>query len=191
MEENTQEVIFANSDKAAFKKTVTGWISRNGGFYGDNEILARWDGSTHKKCDCGEVFLRNSYCRKCSERKSLEKFNNLKEKEWDEETPLCIYNDDTFFFDYDGISCFAEDNNLKIEDLQLVICEPCIAKEIDFDDYYYDDLPQDMNLGEVNSSFKEKFDELNKYISDNKIILSWWQGSYRVAMKQLKEVESD
>ncbi|CAB4172456.1 hypothetical protein UFOVP935_22 [uncultured Caudovirales phage] len=49
-----EEVVMIDDPQAATLVTVTGWRSRDGRFYGDNEHAARWGGCTHVKClACG------------------------------------------------------------------------------------------------------------------------------------------
>ena len=45
-----KSVIMYDSPEAASIKTITGWVSSAGRFWGDNEHMARYDGSTHMKC---------------------------------------------------------------------------------------------------------------------------------------------
>ena len=44
-----EEVVMIDDPRAATLVTVTGWRSRDGRFYGDNEHSARWAGCTHVK----------------------------------------------------------------------------------------------------------------------------------------------
>ena len=44
-------IIMEDSPEAASIKTVTGWVSRTGRFCGDDERMARFDGSTHNRRD--------------------------------------------------------------------------------------------------------------------------------------------
>lgn len=78
-----KKIIMEDSPEAASIKTVTGWVSSTGRFWGDDERMARFDGSTHKRCDCGAVIAHRSYCRACSDRKEAEKWEAMPEAEWD------------------------------------------------------------------------------------------------------------
>ena len=81
----TDKIILPGDPEAASIQTVTGWVSENGYFYGDkpnSEGLARYDGSTHRKCDCGETIKKNSYCRKCHTKKRDAIFDGMKKVEW-------------------------------------------------------------------------------------------------------------
>ena len=49
------EMILNTSDEAAhFVTGLSGWVSRHGHFYGNDERLARYDGCTHTVCECGK-----------------------------------------------------------------------------------------------------------------------------------------
>src|SRR5687768_13922806 len=115
------KVMYA-SDEAAQQVTVTGWRSRNGHFYGDNEHLARWDGCTHQICGCGSEMDRGyTMCRKCADKKRLEKYEAMPFEEWDGETPLTLHDDDEYFWGEDEVRDYCELNGIKPEDLRLVI----------------------------------------------------------------------
>lgn len=62
------EMILASSPEAASIQTVTGWVARDGRFWGDDERMARYCGSTHSICEKnpahGPVENR-SYCEAC------------------------------------------------------------------------------------------------------------------------------
>ncbi len=78
-------MILIDSDEAAKKMTVEGWVSRNGRFYGDNEEIARYDGATHRYCkNCGEIVeISWVFCEKCREKNATETFLNYPE-DWKE-----------------------------------------------------------------------------------------------------------
>lgn len=51
----SETMILPSSDEAAQQVTVTGWRSREGLFYGNDERIARWAGATHVECsECGK-----------------------------------------------------------------------------------------------------------------------------------------
>jgi hypothetical protein len=96
-----------DSDEAAQRKSVTGWVSHNGRFYGDDERTARYDGCTHKPCeDCGELIPRDGLvaCRPCLNKRDDGRFSLLARREWDGNTPLVSYDTDTYFFNEEELS---------------------------------------------------------------------------------------
>ena len=46
-----KQIIMEDSPEAASIQTVTGWVSRTGRFWGNDERMARFDGSTHNRRD--------------------------------------------------------------------------------------------------------------------------------------------
>lgn len=177
-----KKIILGTSDEAAKIETVTGWMSRTGRFWGKDERAARYDGSTHRLCSCGEVIEKQGYCRPCADKKEAEKFAAMERKEWDGTTPLCLYHADRYFWDIDELTDYCEENEVQPDQLNLVICEPIYAREIDPNEYYHDDLPED---GEVDSELEAAFEELNKLIRESKPILSWMPGKFAAIVEAL------
>ena len=62
------KIVMMDSDKAASIQTVTGWVDRQGRFWGKDEHQARWCGATHRKCknkpDEHPIHSTNGYCLK-------------------------------------------------------------------------------------------------------------------------------
>jgi|GEM_PF-4850365 len=134
-------------------------------------------------CDCGnEVEIHRSICSSCSDKNQIEKFNALPVVEWNGMTPLVLHNSDTYFFDLESIEEYADENNIKTSDLNLVLCEPNYASQVE-SDYWEDDLPQDQDFNEVVSfEVVRALAALNEAIGHNKTVLSWSEGSKRVLL---------
>jgi hypothetical protein len=81
----TEPVVPFDSPEAAKQVTITGWISSDGRFYGDNEHLARYAGCTHRKCRTCDNIVEKCYiyCDSCTHKQALERYNALPTKEWD------------------------------------------------------------------------------------------------------------
>lgn len=187
MSEN-KKIILAEDDEAAKLMTVTGWVSRNRRFYGDDERLARWDGSTHKLCDrCNQPYERNSYCSLCSSLRTREKYDSLPFVEWDGETPLCLYDSDEWFFDEDDIINYVEDNDLSYDDLLLEVCRPQTAWELELDEIYCDILAEDRTIDDTHGKLQELIKPYNDYIKENKPALSWVGSGKRTSYKPSDE----
>ena len=61
-------IIMYDAPEAASLKTVTGWVSADGRFFGSNEDLARYSGATHRRCEVSpehKIYEVNSYCKEC------------------------------------------------------------------------------------------------------------------------------
>ena len=149
-----------------------------------SEISARNQLITHYCClECGSIVKKGYSCNKCAEKRMDDKYSKAPFKEWDGETPLCIFNDDTYFFSEDEIEDYLEENEIEADELQLMICSPNHVHEIDAD-YWYDDMPECYDsLEQFSKEFVEKLVEFNKYISTLPP-LSWSQGIYKTAYKQ-------
>lgn len=185
MVKKEEKIILYDSSEAAQLKDLKLWVSAKGHVYND-EHLARWDGCTHKKCECGRGLVEKSWiaCELCKSEKDHQRYLDLPLIEWDGKTPLCDDLSDTYFFDEGEIADYCEANEIKEEDLRLLICEPQYAYKLDAEDIYQDLLPED---GEVPDEIKSAFDELNKRIAAYKQPLSWIPGKGRVLLKDYWE----
>jgi len=174
------KVILDTDPEAAQLKTLKLWVSRNGLAYSD-ERTARYDGCTHKKCECGELMEKRWLsCGKCRDKADRERYLKMPTKEYDGKTPLVLYNTDTYFFDAGDLFFYCEEHNVKETDLPLVMCDPVYAHTIDPNEYYVDELPED---GEVPHPIQAAFDEMNKKISEHKEPFCWVQGKFRVILE--------
>ena len=172
-----EKVILNTSDEAAhFVTDISGWVSRSGIFYGKDERAARYAGSTHHLCECGKPTEKPWIkCPDCRRKADDKRFRALPRQEWDEKTPITLFDGDEYFFDRDQLEEWCEEHETTPGELQLVICEPNYAREID-SDFYCDDLPDDQSLEDVAPELAAKIAEVNQYIFDSKPILSWGPG---------------
>ena len=180
-----KEMILNTSDEAAHYVTnLSGWVSRNGRFYGEDERMARWDGCTHVVCrDCGQPVERHwLFCSDCRNRKDKERFRAREKKPYDGK-PLFSNTHDKFFFTLEDLYDFCDDEEIVPAELELVICEPVLARRIDPNEYYSSSLPDD---GEVSDELREAFDKLNEVIQKEKP-LSWVPGKYAVDTSTLQQ----
>lgn len=175
------KVMYA-SDEAAHPETVTGWVSRDGHFWGKDEHMARWSGCTHLKCECGaEMSKHYIRCNACQKKLRDTKFEALPIKEWDGKTPLVIYNTDRYFFTDEELSDYCDEEGVLAGNLQLMLCEPVRLHSIDPDDYCHDYLPEDTYLEDVEPELAKAFHALNEVIEKTPP-LSWMQGGYRASV---------
>jgi hypothetical protein len=181
-----KEKIMYSSDKAAQYKTVEGWVSSDGRFYGNNEHGARWSGCTHKICKCGnELEKQYVVCDECCDKASSSRYMSKPFKRWDREKPLVIYNTDQYFFTEWDLIAYCEDNEIDMSSLELCICVQQYAHEVCPDDLYCDILPEDTYLYDCAPELAEKFEELNKLIREKKYTLSWVQGKFRTKINSI------
>ena len=169
-----EQILYSSDEAATFMTGLSGWVSRAGRFWGDNEHMARWDGSTHIECSsCGIVRLRNGYCSPCHEKKQNEKFDAMELKVWDHNTPLNLHNSDEYFFDIESIYDYAEEHGVSSDSLKLVICNPVKLSQLD-EDYFCDELCED---GELPAEVVEGIEALNEVIR-NADPVGWEPGKY-------------
>lgn len=138
------KVVLYDSPEAASFVTVTGWMSRNGIFYGDDERTARWYGCTHIPCEQCKEPTRKGYsiCDKCRGVEERERYEKLERRPWTE-GPVAIYRDDHYFWDDDDILEYCEEEGINPDRLMLVLCKPCDLPVLDANDFLKDVLPED------------------------------------------------
>jgi hypothetical protein len=171
-----QQIILADSAEAASIKTVTGWVSRTGRFWGDDERMARYDGSTHHKCEkCGSLVENRSYCQPCHEAKKIGEWASMPRATWNGTDLLYSHAADVYFHALDSLADYCHDNDCTPESLRLAICVPNYAHEIDPSDFFSDDMAED---GDLPSDLQEAFDALNAVIRQRSTPLSWSPGKF-------------
>ena len=172
--------VLYESDEAASLQTVTGWVSRTGHFWGQDEHMARYDGSTHRTCSQNPahgVVETRGWCRMCRDERMDAKFAAMPRRAYDGE-PVAVFDGDTYFFDAESIADWLVDNDIEPEDARLVFCKPNMASEIDPNEHFSDDLPED---GEVSDRLMAAFDALNAVIREEPP-LSWYPGEEAVIL---------
>jgi hypothetical protein len=140
------KIIMYDSPEAATQQTVTGWVSRNGHFWGKDEHMARWDGCTHIKCNgCGEPITKHGYtiCDKCRFARDAASFQALPKKPWDGTGMVYSHAADKWFRDWDDIEEYCELENTSPSQLRLVHSEACTPPVLDPVDFLSDVLPED------------------------------------------------
>ena len=169
-------IMYESPESASIQTvTVTGWVASNGRFWGNDERMARYDGSTHRQCEknpAHPVYETGNYCRACRDEQMQAKFDALPRKEWDGDTPLVVFDDDRYFFDAESLRDYLQDEGIAPADIQLVFCVPTHAREIDPNEHFCDDLPED---GEVSAELCAAFEALNAIIRKEPP-LSWSEG---------------
>lgn len=182
---NETDKIFPDSPEAAKLVTVTGWLSRDGRFYGDDERLARWDGSTHCKCQhCGTVTEKRwTACEACRSKAALERFLAMPEMEWDGKAMLYSYRFDAYYIDpsdaLEALDTYEPDDDSEgggetLADARLVICRPHYA-QIDIE-IFHDILPGDE--ADPPQELLDAIDVFNKTMKD--VVISWEPGTFRL-----------
>lgn len=173
----TKEVILPDSPLAAYKQPLVGWVSRQGRFYygEDAERIARWDGSTHTKCEkCGLVMRKGlSLCGDCRDLEDRNKFYAMPEKEWDGKAMIYSQLKDEYFTSPSDALDSLEDDEVG-RDLMLVICEPAFASLCS--SHFEDILPGEEP--EVPDELEAAVDQFNATMKG--VVISWWPGKFRL-----------
>lgn len=185
-----QKVVMYDSDDAAIYKTgLSGWVNNSGQYWGENEHMARWSGCTHMTCACGKQYEKGRVrCDSCQAAKDTEGYYAMPMVEWDEVTPVVVFNDDRYFFDLDSVLDFMVDMKEEAAkrgydpEIQLVLCDPIHLHYIDADNWC-DDLSED---GELPDAVQAKVDELNAAIKEAGPV-SWQEGKTRINVDYLWE----
>lgn len=176
-----------DSGEAAQTKTITGWVSGNGFFYGNDEQSARYMGCTHQRCECGMIMKKGyTICESCRHKKALERYRNMPFKEWNGADFLYSEVADKYFYDSEEIFDYCEDEGILVESLRFIICEPVYPKEINLSEIYSDLLPE-YSGGELPQYLIDAENELNQIIREEKELLSWIPGKYRTEVEGRKE----
>lgn len=177
---NEKKVILMDSPEAATEITIPAWKSASGRIYTD-EYVARYDGCTHRKCEyCGVVYeKRHTACGSCRAKIEKEAFMALPVVEWNGKDPICIYNSGQYFFKYDDLMDYCEQEEVDKKDLMLVLCEPMELRTLDsefFADYLADGQ-------ELPAEIEEAIEEFNAKIATYPQVISWVPTRKRIEFK--------
>ncbi len=114
------------------------------------------------------------------------KYIDMPFKEWDGESPLCIYgNWDEWFYDKESVEDYCFDTDTSFEDLELVIAEPVYGDIIDPNQIWEGDIPEEEELQYWWPELDQKIQEINKLIIARKESgrpWCWYPGKYRTTV---------
>lgn len=162
---NKQPHIRPDSPEAASLQTITGWVSRDGVFYGNDERIARYAGSTVSLCEqCGaECSKHRIRCDVCQGALDAEKFASRERAPWDGIQMLYSESEERYFSDTESVSEFAEWKGVDISALRIVLCEPEYLFPVETD-HWCDVLPEDHD-GDLPGDVEAALDLLNEEIA--------------------------
>ncbi len=173
-----ETIVMYDSFEAAEVMTKSGWVSRDGRFWGSDEHTARMAGCTHIACStCGAVYEQNRYCKPCHDRKRAAVFAGLPVETWDGQTPLCLYDSDRYFFGEDVLDWLAD----HPEEVRICKCKPGYLSKIDRD-VWADDLPED---GDLPDAVEEALAALNAAIAQAGPSC-WWEDAIAIDVADLR-----
>jgi hypothetical protein len=162
----TETTILSTSTEAAQRITLTGWVARGGQFWGEDERMARWCGATHVPCsECGAPVEKTwTKCAECRRKADDAKWVARERKPYD---GGWVYAKaaDRWFEDEDEIRDYLDTyDEHTCESLRLVPCDPEYASELDADELFIDQLPEDTSLRDVSGELDEWISKVNECI---------------------------
>ena len=180
-----EEIILYDSPDIVEYKSVEGWVTKDGFFFGKDEDRARYNACTHKMCkECNKPYKKYYIsCPCCRTKKAIDNYYKLELVEWDNETPLCLYDDDKYFYDIDEVYDYIdslEDEEITISSLRLVVCKPEYMSEV-CESYWEEFLPEDYDVQNLSKEVYKKLQELNKTINKVKPTV-WFPSNKRVQL---------
>lgn len=156
--------MYDSSDAAKYITNIEGWVSSTGRFFGkgkDAEHMARYEGCTHKTCECGGVAKKGfTKCEKCFYKASLDRYEMLPYQKYMGE-PVFSWDHDEYFYSEEDIIDYLEKNDL--ESIDLIMCEPQNYYPVNSD--YWDDIMPTDSDGDIPDELKEGLKVLNNIIS--------------------------
>lgn len=178
------DVIMYDSEQAAIRKSVEGWVDMSGRFWADDEHMARWSSCTHKHCECGAVTSKSyTKCPNCILEMKQNQYNEIQDyRDHDGEEAVYSYLLSEYFFHKDLIYDAAFHAGVETKDLMLTICEPNYAPDVDADCIFEDLLPEDMYIEDIDAGLADLFADINEYINKNKPVISWNEGRCRTCI---------
>ena len=171
-------IMYDSDDAATYREGLSGWVSSEGRFFGKDENLARYSGSTHKRCECGNIHEKAwMKCEACRNKSADERYLALEYREWKGE-PVVLRDHESYFFDDGELYDRMVDEGWDTVD--VLFCEPNYAPYIE--EYAIDLMPEDQYIDDVHPKLADMLAEINDYISKNKPIISWSGGKQRTTI---------
>lgn len=179
-----------NEEAAEYRTNIEGWVCKTcRRFYGKEEgaeRTARFCCEKDHPCatkDCtGRAPRCRIYCSMCDSKRDLERYLKLEEVEWDGETPLVEDDDDRFFFSADDLREHLEQEDVKLEDMRLVICVVDEPRSFSMHDFLDGHLPEDMDIDDPT-----KIEAVVDRWIEKHVPKIWTSGKKRPSLKSLKE----
>lgn len=101
---------------------------------------------------------------------------------WEKNKPVSIYKSDKYFFNYDDLISYCEENEIDLADLMIVACEPIYARLLDTD-FFAECLADD---GELPDALVKAIEDFNAKVEAYPHALSWVPTNKRIEFKETK-----
>ena len=172
-------ILNTDPESATFVDNISGWVSHNGLFYGNNkdsERIARYEGCTHVVCECCGEPAKKPYttCESCRKKLQIERFKKLPAGTWDGVAMLYSETTDKYFDHPDDVKEYAKEHNMSMSEMCVLICKPIEYRMID-EDYWADCLTDDGELPEIILKAMDKFNKLLSNIDP----VAWEPGKFK------------
>lgn len=179
------KIKYESKEAASFHENISGWVDREGRYFGnkkDSEHMARWSGCDISKCnECG-AYKRKIYvsCKKCREKRDIEKYSKRVGLVWNGETPLYSQATTDYYFSEDDLNYYLDEHpDATKTSLRLIVCVPNYIPFLN-EDYFMEDLVDD---GELPKELTDAIETLNDVV-DNLSEISWSPGKYRAIVDE-------
>ena len=139
---------------------------------------------THTNCtECGVEFEKKytyrKICDECELKHEKNVFNSFKLVEWNGEFPLYEYDStDKYFFNEEDLLEYADKIGVKVEELQLVLCERSSFPPIEIDSHIEEVVHEDW---EPSAEFNAKVKEFNDWLTSQNTN-TWFPTDKRVKL---------
>ena len=178
-------------EEAAELRDVSVWVCKTCGkdYSTEGERLARLCCAKDQKCgtsECDARVPKDGYidCDTCRKKNDVARWTAYPEVPWNGETPLCLDDDDRYFFSPEELDLFIEEHDLKIEDLRLVICVADTKPRFDVLQLVEDYLgSEDIEVEEEERVAIEK--TVNDWVDDH-LKQMWYPGKTRPTLESVK-----
>jgi hypothetical protein len=138
-------ILETDPDIVTYRTDITGWVDINGFYRGQDKALAIYSSITHKKCACGNLMEKHwTACSTCRQKAHIERYNAYPFKEWTGTDIVYSDSANKYFTEAGEIEEYCYENDVKPEDLRLLLCTPNYITEID-GSQWEDMLPEDVD----------------------------------------------
>lgn len=173
-----QDIILPEDPRAAEYRTETrtGWFSRHGQFFCENEQRARYHGATHLRCSCGATMPRDwTLCDDCRKAVDLDLYAKSERRPWDGKSWLYSCARDRYYESPDHADDDLDEGE-TLADLRLLICDPQYAQ---LDDEDFENIIPDDSYG-IPDELSAAIDAFNAAMKD--VVISWLPGEFALEL---------
>lgn len=138
---------------------------------------------THEDCKhCGTEFKKpftySTVCPQCLGKEINEKYLALNLVEWDGESMLYDQSSDKYFSDLEEITEWCEEEEIKLDSLQLLVCTKSSFTHIDWE-HITNDFQEVYEDWQAPKEMEDKIAEFNKWL-DSQSTGTWFPSNKRV-----------